>query len=206
MKTNKRKTNKRKTNKRKTNKRKTNKNIIIKIGGGKFVRKNTPCRYGEECTNENPIHIKGFTHPCPYGATCTRKNPIHIKEFHIKQFTRNNAFTDNKPVLDYLEKAFNTFNERKPLISEIEMLRDEKNTLDAVDQANDSLYFKILSYIDCNLCDLIKKYGVHFIDILLHRMEEEAIGGLYRNKCINGDEHEVSNTYILQKLRDPDVC
>ena len=54
--------------------------------------------------------------PCKYGATCTRINIEHKREF-------THPYDDT---IEYLEMAFNTFNASKPLISEIEMLRDEK--------------------------------------------------------------------------------
>ena len=220
VRTNKRKMykNKRKTNKRKTNKRKTNKRKIYtsrQLGGVLEA-----CKYGKKCYQTNVRHTQQFSHPCREGRYCTNINPSHSDRFTHPINNDIKLYDNDMEIKKALDDSYMLFtqdvNHWRDVNGNFDMssLRVMYyNTLNPRELMiiKTTYYFHLLTYIVCNLCELLHKYNKSptFLTRLMLMFDEEAVTGIFPINesdillCLNNvgiTEPVISNTHIRDTI------
>jgi hypothetical protein len=109
--------------------------------------------------------------PCKYGANCTRKNPQHFQEFsHPRRFT---IYTNDDEIRTFIKDAYESYI-NGAIFSNfkygIQFLKEG-----IYDNVHNTFFFHLLTYIVCNICQLIKEYDTEFLIMMLTRFNEESV-------------------------------
>ena len=161
----------------------------------------TPCKYGSDCTRENPSHFAEFSHPspCKYGIHCTDMSDEHFKIFLHPPYTR---YENQDQIKQFIQDCYDSYSRDSSNMfahfqhSSISFLQKGIYNLSKLRK---TFFFNLLAYITCNICDIIAMpNGRVFISTMLQRFNEEAIDG---NFIVRDDEPQLK--MCIQRLGIP---
>lgn len=222
------------------NKRKTKSTIRKNkrtVGNGKHSdetprQRYTPyskiCRYGVKCNNFTEAHRYNFEHNCNYGDECYREDPSHKFMFHNPILLNDDGirlYTNDNDIHAELEQSYKLFDKSSGDPNYTEWYINKGNFNPAyhnvmrmvmvsggysVHDIKKTFYFKLLEYIACHLCELLREYDFNFLNRLLTLLENENVTGVFDkhtygdselNKCLDKlNMPNLSNTELLTVL------
>lgn len=200
--------------------------------------KSNECRYGVKCNNFTEAHRYNFEHNCKYGDECYREDPSHKFMFHNPILLNDDGirlYTNDNDIRAELEQSYKLFDKSSgdpnytewyvnkgnfnPAYHNVMRMVYEKDSVDAkssvsvkysVHDIKKTFYFKLLEYIACHLCELLRKYDSNFISRLLTLLETENVTGIFDkhtygdselNKCLDKlNMPNLSNSELLTAL------
>jgi hypothetical protein len=203
---------KRKTYKRKTYKKK--KYTHGQLGGVLEV-----CKYGKKCYQTNVRHTQKYSHPCREGRNCTNINPSHSERFTHPINNDIKLYENDAEIKKALDDSYTLFtqdvNNWRDMNGNFDMssLRVMYyNTLNPRELMliKTTFYFHLLTYIVCNLCELLDEYtSPTFLTRLMLMFDEEAVTGIFPINesdillCLDNvgiTEPVISNTHIRDTI------